>query len=72
MEKLQAVVSLRCAGYNQAAFYRWFSEPDGWMEKRIADHRQIRDDILAVINSCLDAGLVQQKAEAISSCSFQN
>jgi len=22
------------------------------MEKRIADHRQIRDDILAVINSC--------------------
>ena len=28
MEKLQAVVSLRCAGYNQAAFYRWFSEPD--------------------------------------------
>ena len=52
MEKLQAVVSLRCAGYNQAAFYRWFSEPDGWMEKRIADHRQIRDDILAVINSC--------------------
>ena len=52
MEKLQAVVSLRCAGYNQAAFYRWFSEPEGWMEKRIADHRQIRDDILKVINSC--------------------
>ena len=51
MEKLQAVVSLRCAGYNQAAFYRWFSEPEGWMEKRIADHRQIRDDILKVINS---------------------
>ena len=23
MEKLQAVVALRCAGYNQAAFYRW-------------------------------------------------
>lgn len=28
MEKLQAVVSLRCAGYCQAAFLNWFSEPE--------------------------------------------
>ena len=49
MEKLQAVVSLRCAGYCQAAFLNWFSEPEGWMERRIRDHRQIRDDILAEI-----------------------
>lgn len=52
MEKLQAVVSLRCAGYCQAAFLNWFSEPEGWMEKRIAEHQRIRDDLLAVINKC--------------------
>lgn len=52
MEKLQAVVSLRCAGYCQAAFLNWFSEPEGWMDKRIADHQRIRDDLLAVINKC--------------------
>lgn len=52
MEKLQAVVSLRCAGYCQAVFLNWFSEPEGWMEKRIAEHQRIRDDLLAVINQC--------------------
>ena len=52
MEKLQAVVSLRCAGYCQAAFLNWFSEPEGWMEKRIAEHKRIRDDLLAVIAKC--------------------
>ena len=52
MEKLQAVVSLRCAGYCQAAFLNWFREPEGWIAKRIADHRKIRDDLLAVINKC--------------------
>ena len=49
MEKLQAVVSLRCAGYCQAAFLNWFSEPEGWMERRVREHRRIRDDILAEI-----------------------
>lgn len=52
MEKLQAVVSLRCAGYNQAAFLNWFSEPEGWMDKRIAEHQRIRDDLLAVVAKC--------------------
>ena len=52
MEKLQAVVSLRCAGYCQAAFMNWFSEPEGWMERRIAEHKRIRDDLLAVIGKC--------------------
>lgn len=52
MEKLQAVVSLRCAGYCQAAFYNWFSEPEGWMERRIAEHKRIRDDLLAIISRC--------------------
>ena len=52
MEKLQAVVSLRCAGYCQAAFLNWFSEPEGWMERRIAEHKRIRDDLMAVISRC--------------------
>ncbi|MCL3881071.1 pyridoxal phosphate-dependent aminotransferase [Marivita sp. GX14005] len=48
MEKLQAIVSLRAAGYNQAVLSTWFDEPDGWMEDRIAQHEAIRDDLLAV------------------------
>lgn len=49
MEKLQAIVSLRTAGYCQSAYLNWFSEPEGWMEARIAEHKSIRDDLLAVI-----------------------
>ena len=49
MEKLQAIVSLRTAGYCQSAYLGWFSEPRGWMEDRINNHRQIRDDLLAVV-----------------------
>ncbi|MDJ0933344.1 aminotransferase class I/II-fold pyridoxal phosphate-dependent enzyme [Breoghania sp.] len=29
MERLQAIVSLRAAGYNQSVFRTWFAEPDG-------------------------------------------
>jgi aspartate/methionine/tyrosine aminotransferase len=47
MEKLQAIVSLRAAGYCQAVIPRWFSEPEGWMAERIAAHAAIRDDIVA-------------------------
>lgn len=50
MEKLQAIVSLRTAGYCQSAYYTWFSEPQGWMDERIDAHRKIRDDLLAVIS----------------------
>lgn len=46
MEKLQAIVSLRAAGYNQAVLKTWFSEPEGWMTERIAQHQAIRDDLL--------------------------
>ncbi|MGB8451284.1 MAG: pyridoxal phosphate-dependent aminotransferase [Anaerocolumna sp.] len=46
MEKLQAIVSLRCSGYNQAVFKTWFSEPEGWMAERVAAHQAIRDDLL--------------------------
>ncbi|MBL8576302.1 MAG: pyridoxal phosphate-dependent aminotransferase [Mesorhizobium sp.] len=51
MEKLQAIVSLRAAGYNQAVFQTWFSEPDGWMDERIRLHQAIRDDLLGVLRS---------------------
>lgn len=49
MEKLQAIMALRCSGYNQAVFKTWFHEPEGWMAARVAEHNRIRDDILAVI-----------------------
>lgn len=49
MEKLQAIVSLRAAGYNQAVLKGWFSEPQGWMAERIRQHQRIRDDMLAVL-----------------------
>ncbi|SHG85512.1 pyridoxal phosphate-dependent aminotransferase [Marivita hallyeonensis] len=48
MEKLQAIVSLRAAGYSQAALRTWFREPDGWMAQRIAQHEAIRDDLLMI------------------------
>ena len=51
MEKLQAIVSLRAAGYCQAALHLWFAEPDGWMSDRIARHQAIRDDLLAVLKA---------------------
>ncbi|MCP3674532.1 MAG: aminotransferase class I/II-fold pyridoxal phosphate-dependent enzyme [Gammaproteobacteria bacterium] len=51
MERLQAIVSLRAAGYNQAALETWFQEPSGWMEKRISDHEAIRDGLLNIFRS---------------------
>ena len=49
MEQLQAIVSLRAAGYNQAALRTWFREPSGWMEDRIRRHQAIRDDLMGVL-----------------------
>ena len=46
MEKLQAIMSLRCSGYNQAVFQTWFNEPAGWLEERVAAHQEIRDAIM--------------------------
>ena len=48
MERLQAIVSLRAAGYSQAALDTWFREPEGWMEQRVKEHEAIRDDLLEV------------------------
>ncbi|MBE5809258.1 MAG: aminotransferase class I/II-fold pyridoxal phosphate-dependent enzyme, partial [Clostridiales bacterium] len=46
MEKLQAIVSLRAAGYCQAVLSCWFSEPEGWMDERVKAHQAIRDDMV--------------------------
>ena len=54
MERLQAIVSLRAAGYNQAALDTWFDEPDGWMAERTRAHEAIRDALLRVFR---DGGL---------------
>ena len=51
MEKLQAIVSLRAAGYCQAVFADWFSEPEGWMTQRVTSHQAIRDDIHALFSA---------------------
>lgn len=51
MEKLQAIVSLRAGGYNQAVMKSWFSEPAGWMENRIAQHQAIRDDLISKLRT---------------------
>lgn len=51
MEKLQAIVSLRAAGYCQAAYMNWFSEPDGWMKNRVRQHQAIRDDIYEILQA---------------------
>lgn len=48
MERLQAIVSLRAAGYNQAVLDTWFQESPDWMEHRIRDHEVIRDQLLTI------------------------
>lgn len=61
MEKLQAIVSLRAAGYNQAVLRSWFDEPAGWMEGRAAEHQRIRDELLAIFSA---AGLPTRRPQA--------
>jgi aspartate/methionine/tyrosine aminotransferase len=51
MERLQAIVSLRAAGYNQAALNTWFQEPSGWLENRIRAHEAIRDDLIKIFRA---------------------
>jgi len=51
MERLQAIVSLRAAGYNQAVLEDWLQEPIGWIEERIQAHEAIRDDLLDIFRS---------------------
>ncbi|QOZ66119.1 pyridoxal phosphate-dependent aminotransferase [Bradyrhizobium arachidis] len=51
MERLQAIVSLRAAGYNQAVLRTWFREPAGWLDERIQAHQAIRDDLLDVFRA---------------------
>ena len=51
MERLQAIVTLRAAGYNQAVLNTWFQEPPGWLEKRILAHEAIRDELLNIFRA---------------------
>jgi aspartate/methionine/tyrosine aminotransferase len=51
MERLQAIVSLRAAGYNQYVFNTWFNEPAGWMANRIQEHQAIRDELLEIFRA---------------------
>lgn len=51
MERLQAIVTLRAAGYNQAVLDTWFQEPVGWMDKRIREHEAIRDELLKIFST---------------------
>ena len=51
MERLQAIVSLRAAGYNQAVLDGWLMEPEEWMKKRVSEHEAIRNDLLEVFRS---------------------
>ena len=51
MECLQAIVSLRAAGYNQAALNTWFQEPLEWMRNRIREHESIRDELLQIFRA---------------------
>lgn len=62
MEKLQSIVSLRCAGYCQAVFETWFNEPHGFMKERIYTHQRIRDDIIKELNQV--KGVRVRKADA--------
>lgn len=51
MEKLQAIMCLRAAGYNQAVLRAWLSESTAWLNLRIAQHQAIRDDLLGILRA---------------------
>lgn len=51
MAKLQAIVSLRAAGYSQAVLNVWLAEPTSWVRDRIEKHKAIRNDLLQVLRA---------------------
>ncbi len=61
MEKLEAIITLRCGGYNQAVFGTWFNEPESWLADRVKKHEEIRDAIMEVIGGC--KGVAARKTE---------
>ena len=67
MEKLLAIMALRCPGYNQGVFFSWFNEPAGWMAERVRAHQAIRDDILALLAPV--AGVEARPTEGAATCS---
>ena len=69
MEKLQAIVSLRCAGYCQSVFSVWFDEPEGFMEQRVKEHQAIRDELVEVFTAV--PGVKDNRPTAAATCSSQ-
>ena len=51
MEEVQAIMDLRCGGYNQAVFSVWFDEPEEWMKERVKQHQAIRDRMADVFGA---------------------
>ena len=49
-------------GYCQAVFASWFAEPEGWMERRVAEHQAIRDELLNKFRAC--PGVAARTTEA--------
>jgi aspartate/methionine/tyrosine aminotransferase len=49
MEAVLSITSLRAPGYSQRVLDTWLNEEAGWLEERVAAHRQIRDRILKVL-----------------------
>ncbi|PXY21328.1 pyridoxal phosphate-dependent aminotransferase [Prauserella muralis] len=51
MEQILAIHSLRTAGYNQAVLTTWFNEPEGWLEQRVEEHQDLRNDLVSLFRS---------------------
>lgn len=45
--KVAGVGIIACPGYSQTVLRCWFAEPPGWLEHRIKEHQNIRDDLHA-------------------------
>ncbi|MFD4254442.1 pyridoxal phosphate-dependent aminotransferase [Amycolatopsis thermoflava] len=57
MEQVLAIHSLRTAGYNQAVLEVWFDEPDGWLDRRIADHHEIMRELVSMFGDLGGGGV---------------
>ena len=65
MEKLQAIVSLRAAGYCQSAYLNWVSEPQGWLEARVADQKTALESYQPDEVSKLDKAILTQSGNTV-------
>jgi aspartate/methionine/tyrosine aminotransferase len=49
MEAVLSITCLRAPGYSQRVLDTWLNEEAGWLEERVAAHREIRDRILKAL-----------------------